>query len=219
MVSPVIPKESLTAYQRWELLGFEERAPKAAPAPEEEALSAPLPTAEDLERIQQQAAQEGFQLGRDEGFRSGYEAGRKAAEAVAGQLGELADALDREQIKQDETVARELLGLALAVTKQMVRTAFKVKQDLILDVIREAMTSLPSLSGHLRILVHPDDVEPLREFMETEHGHLSFRVMPDSRIDRGGFRIESSHSEVDGQLPIRWREIIDCLGSDTEWLE
>lgn len=217
MASPVIPKEQLTAYQRWELLGFDDQPAAAGQA--EDPVAVALPTAEELERIHQQAAQEGFKIGRDEGYRAGYEAGRKAAEGVAGQLAELVEALDIERLNSDEAVARELLELALTVARQMVRTALQVKQGMVLEVIREAMNALPSLTGHLRILVHPDDVEPLREFMESEHAHFTFKVVPDGRIERGGFRLESNHSEVDGQLPIRWREIVDCLGSDSAWLE
>lgn len=219
MASPVIPKEQLTAYQRWELLGFDDQPGPVAGSGPEDPLAVSLPTAEELEHIHQQAAQEGFKIGRDEGYRAGYEAGRKAAEAVAGQLTDLAEALDLEQLSRDEAVAQELLELALTVAKQMVRSALQVKQGMVLEVIREAMNALPSLTGHLRILVHPDDVEPLREFMESEHAHFTFKVVPDGRIERGGFRLESNHSEVDGQLPIRWREIVDCLGSDTAWLE
>ncbi|TCJ16287.1 flagellar assembly protein FliH [Parasulfuritortus cantonensis] len=218
MASPVIPKESLTAYQRWELLGFDE-SPAAKPAAAEEKLPMALPTAEELERMHQQAAQEGFKIGHEEGYKVGYEAGRAAAAAVAAQLAALADALDQEGVRQDEAIAAELLDLALAVARQMVRTSLRVKQGMIQEIVREAMTALPSLTGHLRILAHPDDVEPLREFMETEHAHFSFKVVADSRIERGGFRIESSHSEVDARLPVRWREIVDCLGSDAEWLE
>lgn len=224
MAANVIPKEQLTAYQRWELLGIEEpRQPEAVTQAEPEPEGVPLPTAEDIERIHQQAAQEGFRMGQEEGYQAGYkagfDAGRQAAAELASQLGALVTALDNEQIRQDEAIARELLGLSLAVARQMIRSALQVKQGLVLEIIREAMNSLPSLTGHLRIMVHPDDVEALREFMEAEHSHFAYKVVADSRLERGGFRIESNHSEVDGQLPIRWREIVDCLGSDSEWLE
>lgn len=219
MASPVIPKENLTAYQRWELLGFDDKPAAAKPPSPEEELVASLPTAEELERMQQDAAQEGFKSGHEEGYKAGYEAGRKAVGAVAARLAALTEELDQEQLRQDEGIARELLDLALAVARQMIRTSLRVKPGIVQEAIREALTALPSLTGHLRILVHPDDVEPLREFMESEHGHFSFKVVPDSRLERGGFRIESSHCEVDGQLPARWREIVDCLGSDAEWLE
>ena len=169
--------------------------------------------------MHQEAAREGFKIGQEEGYKAGYEAGKKAVEAAAARLTALAEALDQEQLRQDEEIAQELLDLALVVARQMVRTTLSVKQGLVLEAVREALTALPSLSGHLRILVHPDDVEALRVFMESEHSHFSFKVVPDGRLERGGFRIESSHCEVDGQMPVRWREIVDCLGSGSEWLD
>lgn len=223
MASPVIPKEQLTAYQRWELLGFDEAPNRGRAGAAENAEAITLPTAAEIEQIHQQAAQEGFKIGHDEGFKTGYKAGyeegRTTAEAVVKRLTVLAEALDKEQLRQDEEIARELLALALSVSKQMLRTALKVKAGLVMEVIREAMNALPSLSGHLRVMVHPDDIEPMRAFMESEYAHLTFKVAPDPRLEQGGFRIESSYSEVDGQLPTRWREIVDCLGDESEWLE
>lgn len=223
MPSPVIPKEQLTAYQRWELLGFDEAQEVSTPPVVEEPVIVKLPTAEDIECIQQQAAQEGFKIGQDEGYQAGFktgkEAGLKAAEGLAQRVTELAELLDRELLHNDEAIANELLNLALAVSKQMLRTSLQVNPGIVVEVIREAMNELPSLNGHLRIFVHPDDVEPLKEFMGAEHTHASIKFVPDGRLERGGFRIESNLSEIDGQLPVRWREVVSTLGSEIKWLE
>ena len=221
MSSRVIPKEQLTAYQRWELMGLDEGdAPPAADNPSgEDPVTVNLPTAEDLENIQQQAAQEGFQSGHEEGYRAGYESGRQAAAEDARSLAGLVEALDGEVLRQDEKLAGELLDLALAVAKQMLRTSLKVKYGLVLEVIREALNNVPTLSGHTRIFVHPDDLKIVNGFMEHEHAHLSARVVADSNMERGGFRIETANSEMDGDLPVRWQEIIDCLGTDNGWLD
>ncbi|MFZ5485181.1 MAG: flagellar assembly protein FliH [Pseudomonadota bacterium] len=217
MPSPVIPKEQLTAYQRWELLGFDEPAKPAPSAEPEPGIT--LPTAEELELIHQQAAQEGFQLGRDEGYRAGYEAGKQAAEADQAVLRTLSEALDRVRIREDERVAQEILQLALTVARQILRSSVRVHEGRVVEIIREAMGALPSLNGHLRIAVHPDDAKAVQNFMEVEHAQFTFKILPDPRIERGGFRLDANHSEVDGELPTRWREIVDCLGADTEWLE
>jgi flagellar assembly protein FliH len=221
MASRVIPKEQLTAYQRWELSGLEGHGQPGGQAPtrrpEEAAVG--LPTAEQVEQIHNQAREEGYKMGQEEGYKAGYEAGRQAAQKYAGQLADLARALDAERLRQDPAIAGEVLALALAVAKQMLRTALGVKDELVLAVIRDALNSLPSLTGHLRILLHPDDVETVREFMHQEHGHMSVRVAADARIERGGFRLESNFSEVDGQLPSRWQTIVECLGADDKWLE
>jgi len=234
-MSKVIPKEQLTAYQRWELAAFEDagmglppgtRPPHAGeprlgePDPAgEEALRLTLPTAEDLERIHQEAWQEGYTLGLEEGRKAGFETGRQEGEKYVRQLRALAEALESERVRQDEAVAQEVLALALAVSQQLVGTSLRVKPELILGLIREALLSLPSLSGHYRIIVNPDSAQVVREWLAQEHGHLSWKLVEDEQMEPGGFRFESAHSELDASMKARWREIAECLGTKTEWLD
>ena len=68
MSSPSVPKEQLTAYQRWELDSFDtprEGAPGAASR--RGGRAAILPTAEQIERMHQQAHEEGYAAGYGEG--------------------------------------------------------------------------------------------------------------------------------------------------------
>lgn len=221
-MSKVIPKEQLTAYQRWELGALDgEHPPTARPNPpttppaEEKMI---LPTAEDLERLHQEAWQEGYNLGVEEGRKAGYEAGRQAAEEQTRRLRTLADALAGGRLRQDEELARETLALALTVAQQVVRRAFTVKPELLLDGIKEALLSLPALNGHHKIITHPEHVEMVKEWLGHEHGHLSWKVAGDAHLEPGSFRFESAYSELDGTLATRWREITDCLGADETWL-
>lgn len=231
-MSKVIPKEQLTAYQRWELAAFEEgeagkpmspaQALAAAQAPgpsDEAAIRAALPTAEELERLHQEAWQEGYNLGLEEGRKAGFASGAQAGEHYARQLKSLAEALDAGRLRQDERVAQEVLELALAVANQVVRAALRVKPELLLGAIREAMTALPAMDSHHRIIVHPEHAEMVRDWLAREHGHLSWKVVEDAQLEPGSFRFESAHSELDGSLRTRWQEIVDCLGADARWLD
>lgn len=229
-MSRVIPKEQLTAYQRWELGSFDPPRPVPPPAPPppppppapEDVLSVAMPTAEDLERIQQEAWKEAYEQGYAEGEKAGreagYEAGFKTGEHHTQRLHQLAEALQVESLLQDEAIAREVLELALGVAQQILRTTLQVQPTLILGVIREALQSLPSLTGHHRIVVCPDDARLVREWLAKEHNHLSWKISEDPNISPGGFRFESAHSELDATMDTRWREIITALGSDTSWL-
>ena len=225
-MSRVIPKEQLSAYQRWELGSFDPAS--AAPLPEphplpppgpEPVLSVAMPTAEDLERIQQQAWQEGYDLGFAEGRKAGYEDGYKTGEVAAERLRQLAEALQVESLRQDEAIAREVLDLALNIAQQMLRATIQAKPQSILVVIREALQSLPTLSGHHKVVVHPIDAAIVREWLVKEHGHHSWKVVEDEQMSPGGFRFESSHSELDATLETRWREITGCLGTETTWMD
>ncbi len=221
MPANVIPKEQLTAYQRWELAAFEEAGPVESGDVQSSEVEGEvrLPTAEEIEQIHEEARRAGHVLGLEEGRKAGHEAGYREgmarAEGDMRRLGELVAALDAAVLREDERLAGEVLAVALGVARAMLRVELQVHPERILDAIREALASLPSLSGHLRILVHPDDVETVREWLEMEHGHLSSRVIEDARIEPGGFRVETGQSQIDAQLPTRWRRIQEQL--DTRW--
>ncbi len=227
-MSKVIPKEQLTAYQRWELAAFENDGDddrlspadfSAASGTRAEATEVMLPTAEELERFHQDAWQEGYNLGLEEGRKDGFNTGRAEGEQYVQRLRELAEALDAESLRQDEQVAQEILALSLAVAQQVVRVALRLKPELVLVAIREALVSLPSLDGHHRILVHPDHGALVKEWLASEHSHLNWKVVEDRHMEPGDFRFESAQSEVEGSLRTRWQEIVECLGADARWLE
>jgi flagellar assembly protein FliH len=224
MNGKVIPKEQLTAYQRWELGGLESGEgpsdpPAAEPEPPEEPVAVALPTAEELERIHQQAWQEGHRLGREEGYQAGYEAGTRDAHVYLERLRLLAEAMDADRLRQDEQLARELLELAMSIAQQVVRTSLKVKPMLMLAAVREAMANLPTLTGHTRLVVHPEHAPFVRECLATEYAHLSWKVVEDPALEAGGFRVENAHGELDASMEVRWREIVAALGTDASWLE
>jgi flagellar assembly protein FliH len=221
-MSRVIPKESLTAYQRWELGAVEpgHRAPGLNAATDDaDVTGVNLPTAEELERLHQTAWQEGYALGLVEGRKAGFDQGAQESKVYLTQLAELTEAMETERVLQDEQLSREVLDLALVVARQMIRAALFVKEEIILEVIREALANLPSLSGHTNLAVHPDDAAIVREWLAAEHAQSGFRVVKDINLARGGFRFESSTSELDGDMATRWREIVACLGTDLRWLE
>lgn len=66
-----IPTEQLTAYERWELPLMNEGLQQGRLA------EVKLPTAADLEKIQQEAYREGFRQGKAAGQRAGFEEGRQ----------------------------------------------------------------------------------------------------------------------------------------------
>lgn len=224
-MSKVIPKEQLTAYQRWELNAFEEHGDSEYLTPRDLAgrdmnpSQVSLPTAQDLENIQQQAWQEAYALGLEEGRKAGLASGQEEAQRLNRQLDTLAVAMDSASLAQDERLAKEVLDLALGVAKQIVRANLKVKPELILVALREALLSLPSLSGHHKVIVHPDSAALVREWLAHEHSHLTWKVLEDPLMESGGFRFEGAHSELDASLPTRWREIVACLGNDTTWID
>ena len=132
---------------------------------------------------------------------------------------QLASSLDSALSRFDEDLMQSLLTLSLDVAKQMMRKALRVKPELALPAIREAVNSLPQASQHPHIKLHPDDAALVRSLMADELNHFHWKLIEDSRIERGGCRVETANSEVDATMESRWERVLAALGREGAWLE
>lgn len=205
MSSNIIPKEQLSAYQRWELNSLDEKGvAEVGPA-------VVLPTAEAIENIQRQAS--------SEGYNAGYQEGRGKVDAELARLVQMMSALDGALQRLDEELSQSLLSLALDVSRQMLREALRVRPELVLPVIREAVNSLPQASQHPHLKLHPEDAALVRSLMADELNHFHWKLIEDSRVERGGCRVETMNSEIDATMGNRWERILVALGREGAWLE
>ena len=182
----------------------------AAPAPEFPELPEELlhfPTAEEIERMHEEAQQEGYQ--------AGYEEGLALARSEAGQLHAVLDNLNQALTKLDQDVAEELLTLSLEVARQMVRQSLALRPELINTLVREALQQMPQI--HTQIHLHPEDAQLVRTHLGDQLGHAGHRVVEDPAMERGGARLEANGAQVDATLPTRWRRIMENLGRDIPW--
>lgn len=197
--SNVIPKEQLSAYERWEMATFD--GPGSGPAT--------LTTAAQVERIHQQA--------RAEGRRAGLEEGSKRAAAEAGRIASIAAAFTRETQELDRQLAQQILDLALEVARQMLNSALAARPELALPVISEAMRSLPVLGENRCLYLHPDDAELVRAHLGDALAAGGWVLAEEATVRRGGCKVVTSHGEVDATLDTRWRRILASLGCEGAW--
>ena len=184
-----IPKEQMTAWERWELPLLDERGNQVV---EEEEVK-PL-TAADLEEIRQAAREDGFQEGRQAGYAEGFEQGRAdghkdgyaAGEAEGRSEGEqqaaeqtrqeVASRMERlEHLmgelllpieRHEDELEAVLVNLTTVLARAVVFRELSIDSSQIRQVVRRALSSLPSTADNLRIHIHPDDIEPVREVTE-----------------------------------------------------
>lgn len=205
MPDTVTPKEQLTAYQRWELPAFD-AVKEAEPPP-----ALDLPTAAQLEDIHMQAHEEGYQ--------TGYAEGMKQASIEAQRIAKMLESLNKELQQADQKIAQDLLDLALEIAKQMLQQALKINPELLLSVVRVAIGELPYFNQNAHLVVHPDDAELLRTSMGEQLLHTGWKIFEDNQIERGGCRVETTHSQIDATLPKRWQRVVASIGQDNAWLE
>jgi len=203
MSSPLTNKEQLTAYQRWELDSFD--------IPKKERKAAILPTAAQLERLHQQAHDEGYAAGRREG------SDRVAAEAL--QLQQIVAELTKQSQLFDQRVADDLLELGLAISKQVLRQALKLRPELILAVVNEVIAQLPLAHQRARLILHPEDAALVRASLGEQLTHSGREIIESAEISRGGCRLEATEYEIDATLERRWQRIADAIGNGHAWID
>lgn len=233
-VGKVISGNSETAYERWQ-------APNVQSVQQQKQEQAGLLTASQLEELQKQAYDEGFQLGKEEGFQAafpkGIEEGRQQG-MLKGQE-EVAQIIKRfEQIIQflaeplnqvNQEVEEELISLSLATAKQIIRREINIDPGQIVAVIKEALAALPSNSKHIKVFLHPADAQIARENLklftgtQTENSRIDnddareefWSVIDEPTIARGGCKIKSEFSQIDASIEARIAEIsARILGSE-----
>ncbi len=174
-----------------------------------------LMTAAQLEQIQKQAHKEGFEQGKKEGFKYGHkealEEGRKQLQQNIQSMEKLFHALETPFKQLDEQVERELITLAIAIVKQLVRREIKADPNQILGVVREAIGILPVSSRHVRLVLHPDDAVVVREVYSTTETELGWVIVEDPILARGGCRVLTDTSQIDASLESRLTSLIAPL--------
>ena len=192
--------EQLTAWQRWEAPNFESKGAFRAGR-------VLLPTASQIEEMHRQAREEGFRNGHAEGVQRAVQENQR-----------LADLLGLLEQQMDEQIAHELLNLSLDIARQMLHQALKVKPELVLGVINEAIGTLPHFNQGAHLVLHPDDAALIRERMGEQLTHSGWKIFEDARIERGSARFETANSQIDASLETRWKRIVAALGQDSTWL-
>jgi flagellar assembly protein FliH len=238
-MSGIIPKEKLSAYERWELASFDDDDTPAslpakpgarelpispsslAPQPNAKATPPPPtpaspsgPSPEEIEALRAAALKKGF----EEGFKTGELEGKKTAASEAAKIAALLGRLRTDLTELENEVAEDLLALAVDIAQRMVHTTLKVKPELLLPIVRDAIAALPNSEGAVSLHLHPNDAALLRQHLPEMSGHDTWRVIDDERLAVGGCRVLCGGSEVDATTASRWRLIVEALGHDSSWL-
>lgn len=171
---------------------------------------ATLPTAAELENIQQQA--------RDEGYAAGYAEGQAAARAEAARLQTLITAARADLERLDQHVADRVLALALEVAHRVVGVAFRAQPELVLPVVQEAVRCLPEFEQPVRVHLHPEDAALVEAQLGDGARAGGWQLVADGTVARGGCKLATITGAVDATLASRWERVLAALGQSRTWL-
>lgn len=203
-MSKIIPGDQSNHYQSWatpEVDGI------SAQTPAKDGNQVGLPTAEQLEQIQQQAYEEAHK----QGFEAGLKKGQQEILGRVQLLNRLMDKLAKPFEQLDEQVEQELVSLSIAIIKQMVRRELKSDPGQIVAVVREAMTSLPVSSRNVQLFLNPDDAKLIREALSLGSDEKKWEIVEDPLLSRGGCKVLSQQSQIDASVEKRVAQIVTSV--------
>lgn len=208
MASPIVPRDQLSAYQRWELGSFDHPARTNTGR-----------RAEDTVDHREEARKEGYSEGHREGLQAGQrEALAQMAPRVA-VMEQLIAGLKTDLARLDQELATDVLQLALAVARNLVGSALQARPEIVQDCVEQALKQLAQNYGPVRLVVNPRDSELVRGLLETAQLAGGWSLKEDERITRGGCKVETAAGEIDATLETRWHRATAALGQALDWAE
>ena len=104
-----------------------------------------------------------------------------------------------------------LVRLSFAVARQLIRREIKTDPGQVIGAVREVRAILPQSARNVRLHLHPDDVQLVREAMPDDDADRAWRIKQDPLISRGGCRVESDTSHIDATIEARRAAILAQL--------
>jgi flagellar assembly protein FliH len=173
-----------------------------SPAP-----AARLATVGGLADLQAEAHKEAFEQGLSEGREAGRAEVRAVVERLSGMFHDLAKPFEI----LDEEVERELLTLAMALARQIVRRELKTDPTQIIGVFREAIAALPVAAREVRVHLHPEDAAVVRQHLAPTENERAWAIVEDPVMARGGCQVVTTTSRIDARLETRLGAILSEL--------
>lgn len=186
-------------------------------------------------RLQEEQSQALLQEGYAKGFADGQAEGRAQAlgeaqqqvrafldnqgQDTARQLAALVESAHAQLDAAQQVAARGMLELACELARQVLRHEISVNPNVLLPVIREALTPLIADSKSTVIKLHPQDMDMLQDVLRADYPNLPLTLLADDSIGRGGCLIQSTGTQIDGTLEKRWARAVGQLGLELPWEE
>lgn len=149
--------------------------------------------------IESTSGREGFELGKDEGRKAGFEEVANLVEETRRTLHQAFGERDRLM----KSVEAEAAKLALKIAERIIGTEISMRPDIVLDMVSSTIEKVKDRE-HVIIYVHQEDLEYVKEnaatFGRIVDGIKSFEIQADPRVDRGGCIIETNLGSVDARI-------------------
>lgn len=178
-------------------------------------------------QAREQGHQQGFAIGHAQGLQEGLAQGRAQAlaelqaqaqtqacaelQAQARHLAQLAQGLIAALAQAEDALAQDLLDLALVLARQVLARELALDPTLMLPLVRGLLQAEPALVGQPQLLLHPEDLDLVREHLAEELQAAGWQLRADAGMARGGCLVRAATGEIDARLDTRWQRVAAAL--------
>ena len=177
-----------------------------------------FPTAESLQKITEEARQEGFSQGYTEGFEKGRQKGEKEAhnrvyketksliEQEVRSLRKFTSHLFEPFQSQKNALEDILVSMAVHFAQHIIDQEIKNSPQSILAIIKKALAALPVGANNINVFANQTDVDLVDKYLPAKDRDWGLKI--DNNIPSGGCRVETNESLVDYTTAARLTEFI-----------
>ena len=159
--------------------------------------------------LEDAAFTKGYAAGEAAGFEAGHQRAEEMVRRMATTLNELGE-LRHALIRQTE---QQMVQLALAIAKRILRHEVSLDHDMTLAIARVALDRLGEHAG-ATIRLHPEDHAMATGSSASDWAHTNVTFEADNRISRGGCQIESAFGCIDAGIDAQFAEVAKAVAGD-----
>ena len=174
-------------------------------------------TVSELEQVERVAYDEAFAAGRKAGLASAQaetQQGIAQLKSQVARLDAMFHALSRPLEEMDKQVESQLVSLAVAIARQLVRRELKTDPAQVIAVVRETVGLLPAAARDVRVHMHPEDAAVVREKLAATGPDRAWTIVEDPVMTRGGCRVATDTAQIDARLETRIGAILSSILGD-----
>lgn len=206
------------------------------PADEPEEPELPKLTMVELERIRQDAYEEGLKQGHEQGYIDGFEKGvsegKEAGYKEGLELGKtqgqedikpiieeqlislkgILEALNSPLKKVDEQAELQLIQLASMLAEAVIYQEVQTSPDVILHTLKHSIDSLNAQQEKVKVHLNPTDLDIIKDsYGEQTIADNDWQLVPEPTLERGGCEVKTAQSSLDMTLKTRVKETLDSF--------
>ncbi len=168
--------------------------------------SPPPQEGEDPQRANDLSYQKGFAEGKREGLRLG----RKEVAPLISQLKNTSQAILQTREETLNRTQKEVVEMALAIAKRVVRANVQVNKEIVTNMVKEALRRTVDRERIL-IRINPQHVEEIKthrnEYTSSVEGIENLEIIGDRRVSPGGCVVETNTGNIVADLDAQLEEI------------